>query len=238
MHEVTIVDGVPVEKHLCESCAREAGLVSQGPLPLEEILKQMTQPGVEGVEIEIHAVGPIEQSEVSDEPSSQSGTKAAGPVAGKPGMAGLPAMCPSCKLTFAAFRKSGKFGCASCYEAFEGRLTPIFDRAHEGATHHVGKVPKRAMKGVADKDDVQARELALLEARARAETINRVRHELAKAVASEQYEEAARLRDRLVELQRGQKPPAAPDQHSESDSQTRQDNEGNGQDKGDVGESA
>ena len=34
-------------------------------------------------------------------------------------------------------------GCANDYTVFERDLTPLLQRAHEGATHHVGKVPAR-----------------------------------------------------------------------------------------------
>jgi len=192
VHEVTIEGGVPIEKHLCESCAREAGLVVPGPVPLEDIIKQITQPDSSVTEIEIHAVGPVGPNPSAAQTASQ-----------RQGDMGGQQVCKSCGLTFAAFRKNGKLGCSSCYSAFEPQLRSILDRAHEGATHHVGKVPRRTMGGLTDKDNNQARELALLQIRARTEAINRVRNELARAVAEEKYEDAARLRDRLIELQRG-----------------------------------
>ena len=46
-------------------------------------------------------------------------------------------------MTWAEFRQSGLLGCAHDYTLFEKDLTPLLQRAHEGATHHVGKVPAR-----------------------------------------------------------------------------------------------
>ena len=51
--------------------------------------------------------------------------------------------CDACGITWAEFRQGGLFGCANDYGVFEKDLTPLLERAHEGATHHVGKVPTR-----------------------------------------------------------------------------------------------
>lgn len=88
------------------------------------------------------------------------------------------ARCEECGLTFAQFREQSLLGCASCYKAFEGPLSPLLERAHEGGTHHVGKVPRRAGTG-------EQRQLLL----------GRLRRRLDEAVAAEDYELAARLRD-------------------------------------------
>lgn len=91
--------------------------------------------------------------------------------------------CPECGLTILEFRQSGVLGCPSCYDAFQPDLATLIERAQAGATHHVGSVPPRAT-GSAD----------------RAMRRKRLMQELAAAVAAEQYERAARLRDRLHEL--------------------------------------
>lgn len=118
--------------------------------------------------------------------------------------------CPRCGLTFAEFRQTGLLGCPGCYEAFEDRLGPLLERAHEGATHHVGKVPRRhrsgqAAGGVEGGDPLLAERRALL------------RRQLDDAIAGEQYERAAAIRDELRRLgddvdQAGSSPagPAAP----------------------------
>lgn len=88
--------------------------------------------------------------------------------------------CERCGLTYEEFRKTGLLGCPECYDAFEAALTPLMERAHEGASRHVGKVPSRT--GV---DELRHQRLMQL------------RRELEEAVASEQYERAAKLRDQL-----------------------------------------
>ena len=86
--------------------------------------------------------------------------------------------CESCGLTFAQFRKDSLLGCPDCYKAFEQPLSTLLERAHEGGTHHIGKVPRRAGTG-------EQRQAMLM----------RMRKQLNAAVVGEDYELAARLRD-------------------------------------------
>jgi protein arginine kinase activator len=91
--------------------------------------------------------------------------------------------CDQCGMTWAEFRQSGLFGCANDYVLFEKDLTPLLQRAHEGATHHVGKVPaRRGGTGVPMK---------------RQADLTKLRKELSRAVEAEDYERAAKLRDQI-----------------------------------------
>ena len=94
--------------------------------------------------------------------------------------------CPTCGMTFARFRQAGTLGCPDCYEAFDDQLTPLIERAQNGATHHRGKTPRRAGASV---------DRQLL--------VQQLVKELDQAVAAEQYERAAQLRDRLRSLNPG-----------------------------------
>jgi protein arginine kinase activator len=84
--------------------------------------------------------------------------------------------CPFCGIKFMEFRTQGRLGCPHDYEVFGRGLWPVLRRFH-AATRHVGKVPAR--RGVDP--------LPLL----------RLRAELRDAVAREDYETAAELRDQL-----------------------------------------
>lgn len=97
------------------------------------------------------------------------------------GSARKPSGCPDCGTTFDEFRKTGLLGCPSCYERFESELSPLLQRAHDGATHHVGKIPNRAGSSI----DRQQRLAAL-------------RRQLSEAIEAEQYERAATLRDEIT----------------------------------------
>ena len=88
--------------------------------------------------------------------------------------------CPECGMTFTQFKEHSPLGCPGCYAAFEAPLGPLLERAHEGGTHHVGKVPRRA--GASEQRQVQ---------------LLRLRKTLAQAVATEDFESAAKLRDQI-----------------------------------------
>ena len=97
--------------------------------------------------------------------------------------------CEHCQITWAEFRQNGLLGCANDYQIFEKDLTPLLQRAHEGMTHHVGKVPtRRGGSGVPIKRQVD---------------LTRLRKELAKAVEAEDYERAAKLRDQMRVAENG-----------------------------------
>lgn len=92
--------------------------------------------------------------------------------------------CEACGMTFSQFREKHLLGCPQCYEEFEHQLAPLLERAHEGGTHHIGKVPRRAGAG-------DNRQLQLM----------RMRKRLDDAVATEDYELAARIRDDIQQLE-------------------------------------
>lgn len=51
--------------------------------------------------------------------------------------------CPVCRISFATFRSSGRFGCPNCYEHFLSQVKDLLPRIHAGAYHHRGKTPGR-----------------------------------------------------------------------------------------------
>jgi protein arginine kinase activator len=100
--------------------------------------------------------------------------------------------CEHCGITWAEFRQSGLLGCEHDYELFERDLAPLIQRAHDGATHHVGKIPaRRGGSGGGASGEPPRRQV----------DASRLRRELAKAVETEDYERAARLRDEIREAE-------------------------------------
>ena len=81
--------------------------------------------------------------------------------------------CPECGLTYAAFKAEGRFGCGHDYDAFREVLEPLLERVHR-ANEHAGKLPV-TLRRSAELEDLQT--------------------QLKAAVAAEDYEQAARLRD-------------------------------------------
>ena len=88
--------------------------------------------------------------------------------------------CPVCGLRYAQFQATGLLGCAQCYEAFKVPLAGLLKRIH-GAQRHSGKT--------------------LGKPEAAAEERLRLAEALKAAIAAENFEDAAALRDRLRELE-------------------------------------
>ena len=91
--------------------------------------------------------------------------------------------CPLCGLTFTDFRNSGRLGCPNDYHEFRNELMPLLENIH-GETKHCGKSPQR-----------------LPQTRQTQTELMQLRNRLKQAVTREDYEEAARVRDRIKELE-------------------------------------
>jgi protein arginine kinase activator len=94
--------------------------------------------------------------------------------------------CPRCQITYAEFRTSGRLGCPYDYEVFRDELMPLLENIHD-ETRHSGKVPRRAPR-----NSQQQTELIQL------------RNDLKRAVAAENYEDAARVRDKIRTIEQEQ----------------------------------
>ncbi|MHB1156790.1 MAG: UvrB/UvrC motif-containing protein [Phycisphaerales bacterium] len=167
VHLIEIINGQKIEKHLCEHHALEEGVtIKVTSSPINELLEKFV----------------LKHTSPAAAPTSVGGAvQQAGPVVAG-GETDL--VCEHCGLTFSEFRKRALLGCADCYTAFEPLLMPLLERAQEGASHHLGKVPRYA-----GSDQL------------RQQRLKQLRRELDKAVTSEQYERAARLRDEVRELE-------------------------------------
>jgi len=91
--------------------------------------------------------------------------------------------CPVCGFTQSDFKKTGRLGCSTCYVTFTEALNALLKAMHKG-TSHVGKVPQRANKAVELSDRMR-----------------NLNESLQKAVAEENYETAACLRDQIKQLE-------------------------------------
>ena len=155
-HAVEIIKGEKFEKHLCEEHAAEEGLaLNSAHTPINELLTNFVK---------------------------MTGAKGAGKAAS--GMIRVNRTCPDCGLKFSDFREKSVLGCAGCYKAFKRALVTLLERAHEGGSQHVGKVPRRSGGG-------EQRQLL----------IARMRKRLDTAIAAENYELAAQLRDDITGME-------------------------------------
>ena len=97
--------------------------------------------------------------------------------------------CPGCGATFSQISKSGRVGCAKCYDTFFDRLLPTIKRIH-GNTVHTGKRLRTArLESGSDNEKSE-----------NTNEIERLSEQLAKAVRDQEFEQAAQLRDRINAL--------------------------------------
>src|SRR6201990_3411388 len=90
---------------------------------------------------------------------------------------GVEIKCARCGFTQADFKKAGRLGCSECYKTFAEGLEGLLKTMHKG-TRHIGKVPQTACRN---------RNITM--------RLTTLRKNLEKAVAAEDFEQAARLRD-------------------------------------------
>ena len=92
--------------------------------------------------------------------------------------------CSACGTTFHGFMASGLLCCSQCYKDFTPKIQAVIRRL-QGSGVHTGKVPSRL--------GVQARLSRELEA---------LKHELNYAISTENYEQAAELRDKIKVMEK------------------------------------
>jgi protein arginine kinase activator len=91
--------------------------------------------------------------------------------------------CSVCGIKFVDFRNTGRLGCPHDYQEFRDELTRLLENIH-GETRHCGKTPKRLPQN-------KQKQAELVQ----------LRKQLLQAVNREAYEEAARLRDRIRQVE-------------------------------------
>ena len=95
---------------------------------------------------------------------------------------GVDLKCSRCGFTQADFKKSGRLGCPECYKTFSEGLGGLLKTMHKG-TRHTGKAPETMRSATEDADRLKM-----------------LQKKLEKAIASENFEEAAQLRDEMKQV--------------------------------------
>ena len=91
--------------------------------------------------------------------------------------------CPRCGMTLKQFQKESLLGCPEDYEVFDKQLVPVIEKAQSGNTCHCGKIPTHSPQETKDHGK-------LLD----------LQKQLDIAVRQEDYELAAKLRDKIEKL--------------------------------------
>lgn len=92
--------------------------------------------------------------------------------------------CDVCGSTFRDIARTGKVGCAHCYTRYRDQLLPTVQRIH-GNTNHTGKMPASMGERAALMSEIDSLKRALQE-----------------AIAAQEFENAAKLRDRIQEKEK------------------------------------
>jgi protein arginine kinase activator len=100
-------------------------------------------------------------------------------------------VCEQCGCSARDFKKSGRLGCAACYDALKPILMPLIAGLHK-QSRHKGKAPARQWRRLELSREIDSLERQLLE-----------------AIQQENFESAARCRDQLGALRAKLAAPAA-----------------------------
>lgn len=92
-------------------------------------------------------------------------------------------VCSTCGTNYREFKNSGLLGCCDCYKTFNDTILPILKRVQPRTEHH-GKIPVKGGKEIAAKKELK-----------------RLKEDLQKAIALEEFEKAAELRDKIRSLE-------------------------------------
>jgi len=153
VHIKHMKNGTVAEYHLCHHCAQamsQQGVLPEVPMefPFENFLGNLF---------------PVKAQKQSEPVTKEQGQKT---------------VCPRCGLDSTEFARTGKFGCAACYDTFRPSVRQLLRRIH-GSEIHRGSRPL-AKSSAQPVDDLQT-----------------LRKLLREAVEKEEYERAAVLRDRI-----------------------------------------
>ncbi len=113
--------------------------------------------------------------------------------------------CETCGTTYENFISEGYFGCEDCYKTFKAPVDSLLKKLH-GTSTHIGRKPGTEAKLIVDnvsKNKEDKKENAKVQPKkeeSKEEKIARLESDLEKAIRDERYEDAAKIRDELKEM--------------------------------------
>ena len=105
-------------------------------------------------------------------------------------------ICSNCGLNYDDFRKFGRLGCGTCYVSFKDHLSGLLKKIH-GSGQHLGKIPNPSKTLTAT-----SKTLTLIEG-APPKSLQDYKNQLHEAIAAEDFEKAAILRDKIKHMEKG-----------------------------------
>lgn len=99
--------------------------------------------------------------------------------------------CNNCNMTFEDFMEQGKFGCEECYDTFSSKIDSILKRI-QGSNRYSGKkLVNNGESKIEFKEKPEKKETEK----------EKLQRQLKEAIEKENYEEAAKIRDKIKELE-------------------------------------
>ena len=171
IHYTEIINGVKREHYLCMECARKLNFSGLGDMSDTEFPFVRLLTGL------LSAGGG--GKELEDSPM-------------------MHVCCPGCGMSFDEFTMVGKFGCAECYGVFAALIEDNMKRIH-GDSVHRGKKYKSGSGDMPVSGERNDNTLAIMkdENDDPVETLKELNRKLREAVEIENFEEAAKLRDKI-----------------------------------------
>jgi len=164
---VEIVNGQKTEHFLCAQCAAEMDLNVHSPQGDMSLAKLLST-----------LLSQTVKSQQKEEPAN--------------------VVCPTCGTTYEEFINDSKLGCADCYKVFDLLIGENIKQLQGSDRHHgkcpkyiSGEIPEQVKEDIEESITGQAPDSELLD------KLLDVRKELRAAVAAEEFEKAAVLRDEL-----------------------------------------
>lgn len=91
--------------------------------------------------------------------------------------------CGRCGFTLKDLKKVGRLGCSHCYEEFRSEIMPMLEKMHKG-TVHKGRAPE-----------------GMLNVKLMQKNLEQRQRELKQVIDDEKFEQAAKLRDEIKQLE-------------------------------------
>ena len=94
-------------------------------------------------------------------------------------------VCKTCGCTEQEFLDTQFVGCPDCYDTFQDLIEPMIQRIHGSTKHKTARIAAKPHNELSE--------------------VDKLKNELNDAVEKQEYEKAAKLRDRIKELENGNK---------------------------------
>ena len=109
------------------------------------------------------------------------------------------AKCKTCGMTYNDFINTGMFGCSDCYDTFSGPIDSLLKNLH-GTAKHIGRGAKNVDELLNKKTSKNASKNNENSKDEKSSKLEELQKELDKAIKEERYEDAAKIRDKIKEM--------------------------------------